>query len=132
VFGWHEKSVHAFPNEAELTAAIASHPTPSGVYLLPSIPKREGMTAEQTKAAKAAAVEQFQKGPIVFAAVRSAGFGSYPRAMLIQLLSLMLAALLVSWLLLQTTGLSYGRRVLFLGVAGLAGSVIVDLPNWNW
>jgi lipoprotein signal peptidase len=35
-------------------------------------------------------------------------------------------------LLLQTTGLSYARRVAFLAVIGLAASVIVDLPNWNW
>jgi hypothetical protein len=35
-------------------------------------------------------------------------------------------------MLLQTRGLSYGKRVLFLAVAGLAASVIVDIPNWNW
>jgi hypothetical protein len=132
ILGWHDKFVHAFPNEAELTAAIASHPTPSGVYLLPKLPSGEGMTAEQAKAAKDAAIAQFQNGPIAFAAVRSAGFGSFAGAMVAQLLSLMLAAGLLTWLLLQTSGLSYSRRVLFVGVAGLASSVIVDLPNWNW
>jgi hypothetical protein len=44
----------------------------------------------------------------------------------------MAAAALLTWLLLQTTGLSYARRVVFLAVVGLASSVIVDLPNWNW
>lgn len=58
-----------------------------------------------------------QKAPVVVAAVRRGGFG---------------AALLLTWLLLQTGGLSYARRVLFLAVAGLSASVIVDLPNWNW
>jgi len=45
---------------------------------------------------------------------------------------LLAAAFLLSWLLLQTSGLSYWRRVIFLGAIGLAASVIVDLPNWNW
>jgi hypothetical protein len=48
------------------------------------------------------------------------------------LLSLMAAAFLLTGLLLQTNGLSYARRVMFLAVSGLAASVIVDLPNWNW
>lgn len=132
VLGWHDKFVQAFPNEAELTATISSHPTPSGVYLLPKLPSGEGMTPEQAKVAKDAAMAQFEKGPIVFAAVRSAGFGSFGKAMLVQLVSLMVAAGLLTWLLLQTSGLSYVRRVLFVGVAGLASSVIVDVPNWNW
>jgi hypothetical protein len=44
----------------------------------------------------------------------------------------MFAALLLTWMLLQTSGLSYARRAAFLAVAGLAASVIADLPYWNW
>jgi len=132
LLGWHEKAVRRFANEDAVTMAISSPAAASGVYLLPSLPAKEGMMAEQAKTAQAVAMEQFRKGPIMLAAVRANGFGSYPRALAIQLLSLMAAAGLLTWLLLQTTGLSYGRRVLFLAVAGLAASVIVDLPNWNW
>jgi hypothetical protein len=132
VLGWHDKPVRSFANEAQITAAISSQQLASGVYLLPKLPSGDGLSPEQAKAAQAAAMQQFQKGPIMFAAVRSSGFGSFPRAMLIQLVSLMAAAGLLTWLLLQTTGLSYRRRVVFLSVAGLTASVIVDLPNWNW
>jgi hypothetical protein len=52
--------------------------------------------------------------------------------LIVQILIQMASALLLTWLLLQTSGLSYARRVLFLAVAGLAASVIADLPNWNW
>ena len=52
--------------------------------------------------------------------------------MAVQLLSLVAAAFLLTWLVLQTSGLSYARRVMFLAVVGLSASVIVDLPNWNW
>jgi hypothetical protein len=131
VLGWHEKPMLAFQNEDEVSAVIASHATQSGIYLLPGAPAA-GLTAEQKKAAQATQIAKMRKGPIVFAAVRTGGFGSYTRGLIIQLLSLMAAAALLTWLILQTTGLSYARRVIFLAVVGLASSVIVDLPNWNW
>ena len=132
VLGWHEKPMLAFQNEDEVAAVIASHAPQSGIYLLPGAPLPEGLTAEQKKAVQATQMAKMQKGPIVFAAVRTGGFGSYARGLVIQLLSLMAAALLLTWLVLQTSGLSYARRVVFLAVVGLASSVIVDLPNWNW
>ena len=48
------------------------------------------------------------------------------------MLALIIFCILLTWLLLQTSGLSYARRVLFLAVVGLAASVIVNLPDWNW
>jgi hypothetical protein len=77
-------------------------------------------------------MDRMQKGPIMVAAVRRGGFGSFAQGMAVQVGSLLAAAFLLTWLLLQTTGLGYGRRVLFLAVVGLSASVIVDLPNWNW
>jgi hypothetical protein len=132
MIGWHEKTMLAFQNEDDVAAVIASHAPASGTYMLPGQPQTAGMTAEQKKSAEAAAMAKMQKGPIVVAAVRQGGFGSFGRAIAIQVLSLMAAAFLLTWLLLQTSGLSYGRRVAFLAIAGLAASVIVDLPNWNW
>jgi hypothetical protein len=132
LFGWHEKPMLAFQNEDDLATVIQLHTTQSGVYLLPGAPRIEGMTADQKKAAQATLITKMQKGPIVFAAIRRDGFGSYPRGLIIQFLSLVAAAFLLTWMLLQTSGLSYAGKVIFLAVAGLAASVIVDLPNWNW
>jgi len=132
VVDWHEKTMVSFQNEDEVSAVIASHAATDGIYLLPYGPSTEGMTPEQKKKVQAALMQKMQKGPIMMAAVRRGGFGSYGRVIVIQLLSLMAAAFLLTWLLLQTRGLSYARRVAFLAVIGLAASVIVDLPNWNW
>jgi hypothetical protein len=129
---WHEKPLRAFQNEDEVSAVIASHTTASGTYLLPGDPLQEGMTAEQKKAAQNVVMQKMRKGPIVFAAIRRDGFGSYSQGLLVQLLIQMASAFLLTWLVLQTTGLSYARRVAFLAVAGLAAGVIADLPNWNW
>ncbi len=132
LIGWHEKVMERFDQQDEVSAVIAAHAAKDGTYLLPNARPDERMTVEQNQQATAAVMEQFQHGPIVVAAVRRGGFGSFTRAILIQALSLMAAALLLTYLLLQTSGLSYARRVVFMGIAGLAGSAIVDLPNWNW
>lgn len=132
LIGWHEKTMVAFHNEEEVSAAIAAHAGEDGTYILPSMPPTGGMTPEQKKDVMAAVMQKMHAGPIMVAAVRRGGFGSYTRGLIVQLLSLMAAALLLTWLLLQTSGLSYARRVAFLAIAGLAASVIVDLPNWNW
>jgi hypothetical protein len=132
VLPWHEKPMLHFQNEDEVSAVIASHAAQSGMYLLPAGPSLEGMSAEQKKVAQAGVMEKMRQGPIIFAAVHRGGFGSYANGLIIQFLSLMAAAFLLTWLLLQTSGLSYRRRVLFLAVVGLAASVIVNLPDWNW
>lgn len=132
VLPWHEKPILSFQNDEEVSAVIRSHTVKSGVYILPGGPTMESMTSEQKKAAQATLMEKMQKGPVMFAAVRREGFGSYTKGLVIQLLSLMAAAFLLTWLALQTSGLSYGKRVLFLGVVGLAAGVITELPNWNW
>src|ERR1700722_18910666 len=132
ILGWHEKTMVNFQNDDEVSAVIASHAAKDGTYILPGSPSMEGMTAEQKKQAHAAVMERMRRGPIMVAAVRRGGFGSFSQAMMVQVLSLMVGAFLLTWLLLQTNGLSYARAVLFLAVVGLSASVIVDLPNWNW
>jgi hypothetical protein len=131
IIGWHEKSMLTFQKDDEVSAVISSHAPQDGVYILPGM-STEGMAPEQKKKAQADTMEKMQKGPIMFAAVRRNGFGSYARTLIIQFLSLLAAAFLLTWMLLQTSGLSYARSVAFLAVAGLTASVIVDLPNWNW
>jgi len=132
VLGWHEKGMISFQNEDEVSAIIASHATKDGTYILPSVPPTKGMTSEQRKKTQATVMEKMKTGPIMVAAVRRGGFGSFSRALMIQLLSLMAAAFLLTCLLMQTSGLRYARRVAYLAIVGLAASVIVDLPNWNW
>ena len=132
VLPWHLNQYHSFQNEDDVSALVSSHAPEPGIYLLPMGPSQRGLNAEQKKAAVEIRTQKIQKGPLMFAAIRLSGFGSFPRVLLIQLLYQMLAALQLTWMLLQTTGLSYAHRVGFLAIAGLAASVIADLPYWNW
>ena len=132
VLPWHERTLRSFQNEDEVSVVIGSHAATSGNYILPSGPSQQGLSGEQQKAAEEIRMQKMQKGPLMFAAIRKEGFGSFPKVLITQLLCQMFAALLLTWMLLQTVGLSYARRVAFLAVAGLVASVIADLPNWNW
>lgn len=121
VIGWHNKTLLGFRNDQEVAEVISSHTVQDGTYLLPYESPPDAKTAER-----------MERGPIVFAAVRRGGFGSLPRVMVFQVLSLMAAAFLLTWLVQQTSGLSFARRVLFLAAVGFTASVIVDLPNFTW
>jgi len=132
VLPWHEQGFHIFQNDEDVSAVIASHITESGNYILPGRPPMEGMNAEQKKAMETTLMAKMQKGPVMFAAIRRGGFGSFAAGLIKQFLILAAGAFLLTWLLLQTSGLGYGQRVIFLAVAGLAASVVSDLPNWNW
>jgi hypothetical protein len=119
LIGWHEKTLLTFRNDKDVAAAISSHTVEDGTYLMPYGTSKD-------------AQERMQKGPIVFAAVRRSGMGPVARLFGVQIAILFAEAFLLTWLLLHTNGLSYARRVMFVAVVGLAASVIVDLPNWNW
>src|ERR1700691_2469592 len=119
LIGWHEKTLLTFQKDEEVAAVISAHTLKDGTYLMPYGTSKE-------------AQDRMQKGTIVLAAVRRGGMGSVARLFIVQIAILFAAAFLLTWLLLQTNGLSYARRVIFLAVVGLSASVIVDLPNWNW
>jgi hypothetical protein len=119
LIGWHEKTLLTFQKDEEVAAVISSHTVEDGTYLMPYGTSKE-------------AQDRMRTGPIVLAAVRRGGMGSVGRLFGVQIAILFGAAFLLTWLMLQTSGLSYARRVIFLAVVGLSASVIVDLPNWNW
>jgi hypothetical protein len=133
VLSWHENQMYSFQDEDAVGRAIMDHAPQSGMYLYPAGGAQPGMSREQRKAAQAVAIEKMKQGPIVFAAVRREPFGSYASGILKQLGGQIIAAFLLTWLLLETRGgLSYWRRVQFLATVGLAASVICDWPNWTW
>jgi hypothetical protein len=129
---WHESGIASFQDEDAFGRAVLEHTTGSGLYGYPGNPPTVGMTKEQKKAAETATFEKMKKGPMVFAAIRRDGYNSYVQGICIQLGIQILAAFLLTWLVLKTGASTYWGRVIFLTVAGLAAAVISDLPNWNW
>lgn len=119
VLPWHKTTLNSFKDEKALVEVIKANVTKSGIYFLPM---KEMEVTEQKSAS-----------PLVFASVHLEGMpASMAKPMIIGLIGQIIAAMLVGWLLLCTSGLSYLQRVGFVLIFAIAGSIIADLPNWNW
>jgi hypothetical protein len=133
VIPWPGDPLRAFTNEAAVVQAVTANAPRSGNYLLPIEPKRApGITDEQYKAARQAAMDRMTHGPMIFAVIRLEPMGSTARPLLIQLLTQLVLALMAGFLLLQTGRLSYRGRVLFLTVVGVIIFVGGHADEWNW
>jgi hypothetical protein len=130
---WPGEPLLSFTNDEAVVAAIKANAARSGNYLLPNEVKRTaGMTDEQYKAAQQAAMDKMSRGPVIFAAIRLEPFGSMFKALMIKFITQLVAALLASFLLLQTNGLSYPARIVFVTILGLIIFAGANVDEWNW
>ena len=90
------------------------------------------MSGEQKKAADAAMMEKMKTSPFFYGVVRRHANENMARNMTYGLLFDILAALLVSGLVMKTAGMSYAGRVMFIVTVALAVGVIAVVPNWVW
>lgn len=127
VIPWPGDPLRAFTNEDAVEQAIVANAPQSGNYLLPN-PHRKGITSEQQQKSG----ERMFRGPMMFASVRLEPFGSMAKPLVIQFLTQFIVALLATFLLLQTGGLSYKGRVIFLTVIGVIIFVGGHVDEWNW
>ena len=77
-------------------------------------------------------MEKMARGPMMFASVRREPMGSMGKYMVIQFLTQLIVALLATFLLLQTSGLSYTGRVVFVTAIGIVIFVGGHVDEWNW
>jgi hypothetical protein len=122
VIPWHEATLNKFISDEGITKAILEAAPEKGIYYLPS----QGSEEELWK--------KMETGPVAFLAIRpgeqNLGMGSL---MGIQFVIQIMAAFLLTWMLLQTRAdMSYMKRVLFVAVAAFMAGIMVHLPNWNW
>lgn len=126
VIPWPGQPLRKFTNEDAVTQAIVANAAVSGNYLLPNA--ETSMTPEEQQKA----MEKMTRGPIVFASVRLEPFNSMAKPLVIQFLTQLIVALLATFLLLQTCGLSYKCRVIFVSAIGVIIFVGGHVDEWNW
>lgn len=129
VFSWHTQTQHKFIDETAVAKVLKENTSQSGIYILPNTSHYSNNTP--TKEIRKAE-EILKKGPFVFASIKLGGMeemGITP--LMISLCSYILAAAVVSWMLLQTQGLRYLERVLFVTLIGLLAAILGVLPSWN-
>jgi len=130
---WHAMTFEKFKDEAAVAQAISANAGNSGIYFLPNPHKQDpGLTEAQRKAAEEDGIKRMMEGPFMFASVSPRGARPMGTMMGIGLATQILAALMATWLLLQTTGLTFWKRVGFLVTLGLTAGVITNLQHWNW
>lgn len=130
---WHHATFSRFHDEDEVARVIERNTDRSAVYGVPAPPKSDpGMSAEEKKAAEAATMNRMKQGPLLLAVVTRGGLAPIWLLMIRALVVYMLSAMLVTWILMQTTGFGFLGRAGFVGTVGLAAGFICRLPDWNW
>jgi hypothetical protein len=130
---WPGEPLRSFSNEDAVLQAIKENASRSGTYIVPNLPKRTpGMTDQQYNAAVQAVQEKMGRSPFVFVSVRLEPFTSMAKPLVIQFFTQLIVALLATFLLLQTSGLSYKSRIIFLTVIGVIIFVGGHVDEWNW
>lgn len=115
---WHSATLNQFKDEKAVSEVIIANAPQSGIYLLPSTQMAE--TLEQSPEM------------VMFSSVHQVGTQSRWMQGAVSLVTQVISALLVAWLLCKTNRLSYFGRVGFVMVFALAASFIAHVPYWNW
>jgi hypothetical protein len=133
IIPWPGDPLRSFTNPDAVEQAIKANVPQSGIYMLPNEVKRTpGMTDEQYKKASDDAMKRMIQGPMIFASVRLEPMGSMGRYLAIGFITQFVTALLATFLLLQTCGLSYKGRVVFVALIGVIIFVGGHVDEWNW
>jgi len=125
--GLYESSVHNLPSEETLLPALQAAIPEAGLYYFPGIDPKADETTRQRW------TEKMGTGPSGILVYRPrGGEGMSPRLLSKELLSNIAASLVAAFLLAQTSGLAFGRRLLFVTLLGLFSWLMVDVSYWNW
>lgn len=124
---WPGEPLRGFTNENAVEAAIVANAPQSGNYILPN-PHKPGLTKEQLDGM----YEKIVRGPMLFAAIRLGPMRPFWVLLVVQFLIQLVSALIATFLLLKTCGLTYGQRVLFVALCGILIFVAGKLDEWVW
>lgn len=130
---WHESSMRSFTDEAAVAQVIMDNAPSGGMFMIPGMPPGYASMSQAQKDSCAAAMAQMKAaGPYLYGVVWRGVKEDMGRQMGIGLLFDILAALLVTMLVMRTGGMSWGGRVMFIVTAALAVCLIGLAPNWIW
>ncbi len=123
-----EMNLRSFTGQDEFTRHITEHAPESGLYFLPYADRFGGATDAELEEQQA----KMADGPIVLAVVQREGMNSIGGSMATQFVIMLLSAVMLTWLLMQSSFSSLWQRAGFVSFAALAAGVMCRLPDWNW
>jgi len=134
VLPWHDLTIGRFSDQQAVAEVIMANAPQSGIYALPNAQPLDPQADAAARAqARADALARMQSGPFLFVSVTRGGTDLtnpwlFVRSLLIQIV----AATLITVLLVQTRGLRYWCRVGFVETTGVLIGVLATFPLWNW
>ncbi len=134
VLPWHAASMERFTDEEAVADVIRENTTRDGIYILPNMhdSKIKGSQSEIQRQYEESEMI-LQDGPLMFSSIKMTGTdpmraSSFVRSLIIQIAG----AFLITWLLLQTRGLTYMGKVWFVSCIAFIVAILCYLPAWNW
>lgn len=119
ILPFHNSTIQSFRDDGDVIEHISDEAPRDGVYMVPS--------AANKKAA--------QNKPQTFMLVtikRGPHITNMTGPIICSLITQIVGAMLISYLLLQTKMLRYWHRVSFVTIAGLTAGLLGYLPDWTW
>lgn len=133
VLDWHTTTLEKFPDENAASTFIKSMPT-SGMYILPLSFKLPDSSSQLDK--EKAMEENRQrktKGPVVFAAISKQGASTdMIKEMGIALITQIIAALLITGLVLLKPHTQFSGRLFQIMLFALAAGIVTHIPYMIW
>jgi hypothetical protein len=129
-----EVGIKEIPNEQPVLSAMqAQIGGAPGLYLFPGM----GLPPDATHAQKSAAMQQYEQklagnpsGLLLYHPPGAKGMSM--GLLLTEFITELVEALLVVFLLAQTSLTSFAGRVGFVTVAGILAAITTNIPYWNW
>jgi len=129
---WHTMAMNKFKDEQRVAEVIRENAPISGVYILPNMYRISG-TEEEIQKQMAKDAELMQKGPVMFSSICLTGMDVKSVSPFITSIIInILAAGVITWMLMQTKGLKFMNQVGFITLGGVFVALVGDLPQWNW
>jgi hypothetical protein len=122
VLPWHQMSYNSFKDEKQVQQVIKNNANGEGIYILPHCCNKD---AKELSALR-------KEGPTMFACVRMTGYHMGAKPVVISLITQILGAALIAWMLMQLKTKEYKSKVLFVTAAGFFVGLMGVVPSWNW
>ncbi len=123
-----EAGVRTLPNEEAVLTALSGSIPEAGFYIFPLM----GDPSKATEEEQAQWAEKYRTGPAGILVYRPLGGEfSFPRLLVVELLTNVLAALIAALLLARIVG-SYLQRVLMVAALGVFAWLSISISYWNW
>lgn len=121
VIPWHMNNIHRFQNAQQVSQAFLDNAPENGIYFLHPM---ECVVANPDNPSQCQSV---------FASVKKMHMADNQYIHIFySFLTQLLAAIFITWLLINAKATKFWDRVTFVTIVGLISGILAFLPAWNW